>query len=164
MVTSAARPSAPSAAAENEVAIEKKTTVPPSRVDRMAPCSHPGTSTHTTVTSAGPPAPPPPPHTAAPAPPAGPPTPPPPPPPPARRAAPPAPRRPRSRGPAPDGAAGPVPAARRQRQRTGLSGRAHHDHSRALPAVAPYPLPHHPGGQRGRPAHVHHRQRQLRGQ
>ncbi len=55
MVTSAARPSAPSAAAGNEVAIEKKITVPPAAVDRIAPCSQPGTSTHTTVTSAGPP-------------------------------------------------------------------------------------------------------------
>ena len=56
IVTSAARPSAPSAAAANEVAIEKKTTVPPSAVARIAPCSQPGTSTQTTVTSAGPPA------------------------------------------------------------------------------------------------------------
>ena len=37
------------------MAIEKKMTVPPSGdVERMAPCSHPGTSTHTTVMSAGP--------------------------------------------------------------------------------------------------------------
>src|SRR4051795_6411529 len=55
MVTSAANPSAPSAAALNEVAIEKNTTVPRSAVERMAPPSQPGTSTHTTVTSAGPP-------------------------------------------------------------------------------------------------------------
>jgi hypothetical protein len=51
MVTSAARPSALRAAVLNDVAIEKKTTVPPSAVDRMAPPSQPGTSTHTTVTS-----------------------------------------------------------------------------------------------------------------
>jgi hypothetical protein len=57
MVTSAARPSAPSAAALNDVAIEKNTTVPRSAVARIAPPSHPGTSTQTTVTSAGPPAP-----------------------------------------------------------------------------------------------------------
>ena len=56
MVTSAAMPSAPRAAALNEVAIEKKMTVPPWAVDKMAPPSHPATSTHTTVTSAGPPA------------------------------------------------------------------------------------------------------------
>src|SRR5919107_416857 len=55
MVTSAASPSAPSAAALKDVAIEKNTTVPPSAVDRIAPPSQPGTSTHTTVTSAGPP-------------------------------------------------------------------------------------------------------------
>ena len=53
MVTSAASPSAPRAAAENDVAIEKKMTVPPSAVARIAPCSQPGTSTQTTVTSAG---------------------------------------------------------------------------------------------------------------
>ena len=52
-MTSAASPSAPSAAAENDVAIEKKMTVPPSAVARIAPCSQPGTSTQTTVTSAG---------------------------------------------------------------------------------------------------------------
>src|SRR5690606_18472695 len=57
IVTSAASPSAPSAAAGNEVAIEKNTTVPPGAVARIAPCSQPGTSTQTTVTSAGPPAP-----------------------------------------------------------------------------------------------------------
>ena len=57
MVTSAASPSAPRAAAAKLVAIEKNTTVPPSAVARMAGCSHPGTSTQTTVTSAGPPAP-----------------------------------------------------------------------------------------------------------
>src|SRR5919201_4935395 len=51
--TSAASPSAPSAAAENEVAMEKKTTVPPSAVASTAPCSQPGTSTQTTVTSTG---------------------------------------------------------------------------------------------------------------
>ena len=56
MVTSAASPSAPRAAALNDVAIEKKITVPPWRVDKIAPPSHPATSTHTTVTSAGPPA------------------------------------------------------------------------------------------------------------
>ena len=56
MVTSAASPSAPSAAALNEVAIEKKMTVPPSAVARIAPPSQPGTSTHTMVRSAGPPA------------------------------------------------------------------------------------------------------------
>ena len=39
----------------NDVAIEKKITVPPSAVARIAPCSQPGTSTQTTVTSAGPP-------------------------------------------------------------------------------------------------------------
>ena len=34
--------------------MEKKMTVPPSAaVDKMAPCSHPGTSTQTTVMSAG---------------------------------------------------------------------------------------------------------------
>ncbi len=55
MVTSAARPSAPSAAAANDVAIEKKMTVPPFAVARIAPCSQPGTSTQTTVMSAGPP-------------------------------------------------------------------------------------------------------------
>ena len=54
MVTSAARPSAPSAAAANDVAMLKKMTVPPSAVARIAPCSQPGTSTQTTVTSAGP--------------------------------------------------------------------------------------------------------------
>src|SRR5690349_9951372 len=53
MVTSAARPSAPSAAAGKLVAIEKKITVPPAAVARIAPCSQPGTSTHTTVTVAG---------------------------------------------------------------------------------------------------------------
>lgn len=53
IVTSAARPSAPSAAAAKLVAIEKKITVPPSSVARTAPCSQPGTSTQTTVTSAG---------------------------------------------------------------------------------------------------------------
>ena len=56
MVTSAAIPSAPSAAALNEVAIEKKITVPPGAVASTAPPSQPGTSTQTTVTSAGPPA------------------------------------------------------------------------------------------------------------
>jgi hypothetical protein len=55
MVTSAASPSAPSAAAEKLVAMLKKITVPPSAVARIAPCSQPGTSTQTTVTSAGPP-------------------------------------------------------------------------------------------------------------
>src|SRR3954447_10980054 len=55
-VTSAARPSAPSAAAGNDVAIEKNTTVPRCAVASTAPCSQPGTSTQTTVTSAGPPA------------------------------------------------------------------------------------------------------------
>src|SRR3954464_5114783 len=55
MVTSAAIPSAPSAAWENDVPIEKKTTVPPSAVARIAPCSAPGTSTQTTVRPAGPP-------------------------------------------------------------------------------------------------------------
>src|SRR5262249_18417297 len=54
-VTSAASPSAPTAAAENDVAMLKKMTVPPSAVARIAPCSQPGTSTQTTVTSAGPP-------------------------------------------------------------------------------------------------------------
>src|SRR3954465_1225715 len=33
--------------------MEKKTTVPPSAVARTAPCSAPGTSTQTTVTSTG---------------------------------------------------------------------------------------------------------------
>ncbi len=56
MVTSAATPSAPSAAAVNEVAMEKKITVPPWAVASTAPPSQPGTSTQTTVTSAGPPA------------------------------------------------------------------------------------------------------------
>src|SRR6266568_5005980 len=56
MVTSAATPSAPSAAAVNEVAIEKKITVPPWAVARIAPPSQPGTSTQTIVMSAGPPA------------------------------------------------------------------------------------------------------------
>src|SRR6476646_5133211 len=55
MVTSAARPSAPRAAAGKDVAIEKKTTVPPGAVARMAPPSQPGTSTQTTVMSAAPP-------------------------------------------------------------------------------------------------------------
>jgi hypothetical protein len=55
IVTSAARPSAPSAAAAKLVAMEKKITVPPLLVDRIAPCSQPGTSTQTTVTVAGPP-------------------------------------------------------------------------------------------------------------
>ena len=36
--------------------MEKKITVPPSAVARTAPPSQPGTSTHTTLTSAGPPA------------------------------------------------------------------------------------------------------------
>src|SRR3954452_20506412 len=53
MGTSAAIPSAPRAAAGNDVAMEKNTTVPPSAVASTAPCSAPGTSTHTTVTSAG---------------------------------------------------------------------------------------------------------------
>src|SRR5262249_14443948 len=57
IVTSAATPSAPSAAALNEVAIEKKITVPPCAVARTAPPSQPGTSTQTTVTPAGPPPP-----------------------------------------------------------------------------------------------------------
>src|ERR1019366_6139386 len=57
MVTSAATPSAPSAAAVNEAAIEKKITVPPWAVASTAPPSQPGTSTQTTVTSAGRPAP-----------------------------------------------------------------------------------------------------------
>src|SRR6185369_6046788 len=56
MVTSAASPSAPRAAALKLVAMEKKITVPPCFVDRIAPPSQPATSTHTTVTSAGPPA------------------------------------------------------------------------------------------------------------
>src|SRR6185437_10988916 len=51
--TSAASPSAPSAAAEKDVAMLKKTTVPPEAVARIAPCSQPGTSTHTIVTSTG---------------------------------------------------------------------------------------------------------------
>src|SRR6185312_14455791 len=55
IVTSAAMPSAPRAAALKRVAIEKKMTVPPCLVDKHAPPSHPATSTHTTVTSAGPP-------------------------------------------------------------------------------------------------------------
>ena len=55
-MTSAASPSAPRAAALNEVAIEKKITVPLSAVARMAPPSQPGTSTQTMVRSAGPPA------------------------------------------------------------------------------------------------------------
>src|SRR3954470_24137174 len=56
IVTADASPSAPSAAAVKEVAIEKKMTVPWSgSVARIAPCSQPGTSTQTTVTSAGPP-------------------------------------------------------------------------------------------------------------
>ena len=38
------------------MAIEKKMTVPRSAVERIAPPSQPGTSTQTTVTSAGPPA------------------------------------------------------------------------------------------------------------
>ena len=37
--------------------MEKKMTVPRSAVERIAPPSQPGTSTQTTVTSAGPPAP-----------------------------------------------------------------------------------------------------------
>jgi len=48
-------PDDPAAAALNDVAIEKKMTVPPSAVDSTEPCSQPGTSTQTTVTSAGPP-------------------------------------------------------------------------------------------------------------
>src|SRR3954453_6830327 len=52
MVTSAASPSAPSAAAENDVAIEKKMTVPPGEVASRAPPSAPATSTQTTQTSA----------------------------------------------------------------------------------------------------------------
>ena len=40
----------------NEVAMEKKITVPPWAVASTAPPSQPGTSTQTTVTSAGPPA------------------------------------------------------------------------------------------------------------
>src|SRR3954447_19790505 len=52
MVTSAANPSAPSAAAEKEVAMEKKITVPPGAVASRAPPSTPATSTQTTGTSA----------------------------------------------------------------------------------------------------------------
>src|SRR3954451_18116305 len=52
MVTSAASPSAPSAAAENDVAIEKKMTVPPAAGASRGPPSAPGTSTQTTVTPA----------------------------------------------------------------------------------------------------------------
>src|ERR1022692_4655867 len=56
MVTSRAPPPSPRAGAVNEVAIEKKITVPPWAVASTAPPSQPGTSTQTTVTSAGPPA------------------------------------------------------------------------------------------------------------
>ncbi len=56
MVRSAAHALGAERAAAKEVAMEKKMTVPPGAVARIAPPSQPGTSTHTTVTSAGPPA------------------------------------------------------------------------------------------------------------